>query len=172
MRRLPTTATATHRSPRAGLDLKSLPELQAQPPVWASPAPQRPEDSSHLRLHAVRSRRFGRARVAPAGLGHRSDVERSLVSTLALPQQHRSLSKPLPGSGTRGSREETGSIRAFSQRSPSVRPPGFRDLPGWMRFLIYPHGIFLLSPIPAGAQASAEHPKAALAGSSPWERRR
>lgn len=110
---------------------------------------QRPEDSSHPRLHADLSAPFrqhpggsGGSRV-PERWGKESGFAVGFTTAAPIPEQ----TAPWPsGSGTRGSREEPGSIRAFSQCSPNVRPPALRDLPGWMWFLIYLHGIFLLSP--------------------------
>ena len=142
---------AMRRSPRAGLDLKLLPELQALPLAWVSPALQRPEDSSHPRLHAGLAVPF---RQRPGGSDGSRVLERCgkesvfyLGFAAAAPLSEQTAPW-LSGLGMRGRWEETGSIRAFSQCSPNVRPPAFRDLPGWMRFLIYPHRILLLSPIP------------------------
>lgn len=151
MIQLPATAMSKHRSPRAGLDLKLLPELQALPPAWASAALQRLEDSSHPRLHAGLAVPFWQC---PGGSDGSRVLDRCgkesgfyLGFAAAAPISEQTALWHL-GSDTRGSWEETGSIRAFSQCSPSVWPPAFRDLLVWMRFLIYPHGIFLLSLIP------------------------
>lgn len=150
-----------------------LPEMQALSPAWVSLAPQRPEDSSHPRLHvglaAPFQQRFGGFSGSRVPEQWESGFYLGFATAAPISEQ----TAPQPsGSGMRGSWEETGSIQAVSQCSPHVRSPAFRDLPGWMWFLIYPNVIFLLSRIPPEAHASAERPKAALAGSSPSERRR
>lgn len=109
-------ATATRRSPRAGLVLKLLPELQALPLAWVSPAPQRPEDSSHPRLHAALAapfqQRFGGSGGSRVPERWESGFYLGFATAAPISQQ----TAPQPsGSGTRGSREETVSIHGHIQ---------------------------------------------------------